>query len=241
MTLLLLAGTGEAQQIARELAAHGADAVVSFAGESRLSKEFGLPVRVGGFGGDDGFRSYLGAQGISAVLDATHPFAARVTDRTARICRALAIPYCRVLRPGWTPAPGDQWVMIGDEAEAAAHIAPGSTVFLATGRQTLGRYANLAQCRLICRQIDPPDREFPFENGYFLVGTPPFSVAQEKALFAELGVDWLVVRNAGGAASATKLTAARELGLPVAMISRPPEPDAPRVRTVEAALEWVAG
>ena len=146
MTLLLLSGTGEAQQIARELAARDVDAIVSFAGESRLPKDSGLPVREGGFGGDAGFLTYLTAQGISAVLDATHPFAARITERTARICREQEVPYCRVLRPAWKPQPGDRWAMIGDEAEAADHIAPGATVFLATGRQSLERYANLAEC-----------------------------------------------------------------------------------------------
>ena len=100
---------------------------------------------------------------------------------------------------------------------------------------------NLSARRLICRQIDPPDRKFPFENGKFLVGRPPFSVQHEVDLFTKLKVDWLVVKNAGGAASATKLIAARQMGLRVAMINRPEPPDAPRVETVEQALDWVAG
>lgn len=240
MRLLLLAGTGEAQQIARSLADRRVDAVVSRAGETRVTTDMRLPVRSGGFGGDHGFRSYLSEQRITAVLDATHPFAARISNRTATICVESAIPYCQVLRPAWRQQPEDRWTFIDREEEAAAHIAPGDTVFLATGRQTLDRFANLSQCTLICRQIDPPDRDFPFENGRFLVGKPPFSVTQEKALFADLGVDWLVVKNAGGAASATKLTAARALGINVAMINRPKQPDAPRVRTVDEALAWVA-
>lgn len=241
MTLLLLAGSGEAQQIAQALADQELQTIASLAGVTRTPKEMAVPVRVGGFGGDEGFRDYLTKENITAVLDATHPFAARISNRSARICAEQDIPYCQVLRPGWVPKTGDHWVMIDAEEQAADYIAPGSKIFLATGRQTLGKFNNLLNCKLICRQIDPPDRPFPFPNGEFLVGRPPFSVAEERALFARLQIDWLVVKNAGGKASATKLTAARELGIKVAMINRPLAPDTPKVETVQAALAWVAG
>lgn len=239
MTLLLLAGTGEAQKIARGLVAQGVPAIASLAGATRAPSPTGLPTRIGGFGGEDGFRAYLEAERISAVLDATHPFAHRISERTARVCAALGLPYCQVLRPPWTPDAGDNWVMLDREDEAAAHIAPGAVVFLATGRQTLERFANLASCRLICRQIDPPDGPFPFPNGEFLVGRPPFSVEDEHALFQRLGVDWLIAKNAGGEVPRTKLIAAQRLGIRVAMINRPPQPEARRVETAEAALDWV--
>ena len=92
---------------------------------------------------------------------------------------------------------------------------------------------------MICRQIDPPTEPFPFAGGRYLVGRPPFSVEDELALFQDLGVDFLVVKNAGGTPSRTKLTAARQLGLPVLMIARPPQGDWPVVETVEGALAWV--
>ena len=240
MTLLLLAGTGEAIQIAEALAERGTPAIASLAGATRSPRGLALPTRHGGFGGEDGFLEYLEAEHISAVLDATHPFAARMSHRTARICADRNLPYCQLLRAAWRAEPGDNWTHLSDETDAASHIAPGSTVFLATGRQTLDRFSNLQGCRLICRQIDPPDRPFPFPNGEFLVGRPPFSVEDETALFTSIGVDWLVVKNAGGEAPRSKLIAARELGLRVAMIDRPEQPDARRVKTVGEALDWVA-
>ena len=63
-------------------------------------------------------------------------------------------------------------------------------------------------------------------------------MAEEARLFTDLGVDWLVVKNAGGSASATKLTAARDLAIPVLMLARPPRPDAPMVETAAEALAW---
>ena len=240
MTLLLLAGTSEAKQIAWGLSTIGIRAIASLAGVTRSPEPLPLPTRIGGFGGQAGFESFLKTQGITAVLDATHPFAAAMTDRTARICAVQSIPYLQVLRPAWVPEPGDRWTEIAAEPDAAAHIPTGSTVFLATGRQALARFAGLQGCRVLCRQIDPPTAPFPFEGGEYIISRPPFSVPREVELFQTLGVDWLVVKNAGGAESRTKLIAARQLDIPVLMLRRPPMPDALRVQTVQAALDWVA-
>lgn len=238
MTVLLLAGTGEAKDIARGLAEAGIDAIASLAGATRTPKRLAIETRVGGFGGADGFAAYLREAGITAVLDATHPFASDMTNRSARICADLGLPYLLFLRPAWEPGPGDQWTMIDREEDAAAHIKPGHTAFLGTGRQTLDRFANLKDVVVICRQIDPPTGPFPFPGGRFLVGRPPFPIEDEIALFRELGVDWLVVKNAGGARSRSKLDAAQRLGLPVLMIRRPTMPDVATVDTVEDAIAW---
>lgn len=241
MTVLLLGGTGEGKALAKALADANVPAIASLAGATRAPDPLPLPSRIGGFGGEAAFRDYLAENAITAVVDATHPFASRITERTCRICRQVDIPYLHLLRPEWVPVPGDRWQFIDSEEDAAALISPGQTVFLGTGRQTLAKFANLVGCRVICRQIDPPDGPFPFPGGEFLVGRPPFPVVDEIALFERLGVDWLVVKNAGGDASRTKLTAARAKQIPVVMINRPPMPAAERVETVAAAMQWVAG
>lgn len=238
MTILVLAGTSEAKAIAAQLAVLGIDAVASLAGATRMPAPLDLPTRIGGFGGEDGFRSYVKEAGITAVIDATHPFASVITERTARICRALNLPYLMVLRPAWVAQAGDDWTDIATEQDAAQHIPKGATVFLGTGRQTLDRFGGLEGCRVICRQIDPPTAPFPFEGGEFLIGRPPFPVSRELELFKALEIDWIVVKNAGGDASATKLTAARALGIPVLMITRPAMPDVRHVATVDAAVAW---
>ncbi len=237
--LLLLAGTSEARALARELADRKIPAIATLAGATRMPERLALPTVVGGFGGAEGFERFLDEHAITAVLDATHPFATAISARTARIARARGLAHLLLLRPEWVPGPGDNWTTIAREEEAAEHIPPGATVFLATGRQNLSGFANLAGRRLICRRIDAPKAPFPWPNGEYLLGRGPFSLADEVALFRRLGIDWLVVRNAGGTSSRAKLDAARELGLPVAMIARPPAPEAETVETVEQALEWV--
>jgi len=238
--LLLMAGSGEGRRLAQALADAGVDAVASMAGVTRDPPTLALPTRRGGFGGEGPFRRYLIDQGITAILDATHPFAHHISHRTARVARDMGIPYKQLLRPPWVAQPGDNWTEIADEGQAADIIPAGATVFLATGRQTLDRFAALSRCQLICRQIDPPDAPFPYPNGRYEIGRPPFSQAQETTLFEKLGVDWLVVKNAGGQASRTKLDAARALNIPVLMIARPPQPSGTPVVSVDAALKWVA-
>ena len=237
--LLLLAGTGESRQIAEALRDEKIPVIASLSGATRGPQELPVPTRRGGFGGADGFEGFLDEFGITAILDATHPFAWRISTRTAHIAARRNLPHLQLLRPAWQPGVGDDWTMLEYEEEAREHIPPGARVFLATGRQTLPRFANLKDRYLVCRQIDPPDGPFPFPNGEYLVGRPPFSVEDEVQLFRKLKINWLVVKNAGGAASATKLTAARQLGIPVAMIARPTQPETPRVETVEEALDWV--
>lgn len=240
MSLLVLAGTREARQVLWGLTGSGRDVVASLAGATRGPEPLPVPTRMGGFGGEAGFRSYLDQAGISAVLDATHPFAERITARTARICHELGLPYCQVLRPPWQPQAGDRWVGVASPEDVAGAAGAARVVFLATGGGELARYAGLAGRRVIVRQIDPPTAPFPFEGGEFLISRPPHAAEAERSLFTSLGVDLLVSKNAGGPTSG-KLVAARDLGLPVVMIDRPRMPDAARVETAAAALDWVAG
>ena len=240
MKLLLLAGSGEARELAALLACEeGLETIASLAGSTRAPLDLAVPVRVGGFGGRAGFEAFLDAESIDVVIDATHPFAARISRRTAEVCRERALPNLQLLRPAWQPGPGDNWNFIDSESEAADHIPSGATVFLGTGRQTLMRYANLADRTLICRRIDAPRKPFPFANGEYLLGRPPFSIEEEMALFRARHIDWLVVKNAGGELSRSKLDAARALGLPVLMVNRPPPPRCERVQTVAQALAWL--
>lgn len=240
MKVLLLAGTREARDVAAWLDAEGVPAIASFAGVTRAPELPAIATRLGGFGGREAFRAYLHDAKITHILDATHPFAAAMSARAHAVAAEEGLAYRQLLRPPWEPGAGDRWTQLAKEEDAARHIEEGARVFLATGRQTLDRFAALSGRHLICRQIDPPDRAFPFPNGEFLVGRPPFSVEDEIALFRRLRVDWLVVKNAGGRMSATKLTAARALGLPVAMIARPPQPPGAKASTVEEAIAWLS-
>ncbi len=239
VTVLVLGGTGEGRAVAAALVSDGVDVISSLAGAVRAPKMPPGRVRIGGFGGAAGFRQIVADLGVRAVVDATHPFAAAITARTAAICAADGIPYLRLERPDWTPGPEDRWTFVDRPAQTAAHIAPGACVFLATGRQTLPQFAGLASCRVLVRVIDPPQAPLPFADGAWIVGRPPFTCADEMALFATHRIDWLVVKNAGGTLAAPKLAAARALGISVLMLRRPPPEPGARVATMAQAVDWV--
>jgi precorrin-6A/cobalt-precorrin-6A reductase len=240
LTLLLLAGTGEAKRIAWGLADTTVRVVASLAGATRNPEPLPVPTRVGGFGGEAGFRDFVATNNITAVLDVTHPFAHRITDRTAQVCGSLGLPYALMVRPEWKPSVGDLWTCIAAPQDVARHVPIDATVFLATGRQTLAEYSNLEGRRVLARMIDPPSAPFPFEGGEFVIGRPPFKSDAETSLFRALGVTHLVVKNAGGTGGRAKLDAARNLELPVLMLTRPPTPNVVRITSVQDALSWVA-
>jgi precorrin-6A/cobalt-precorrin-6A reductase len=234
MSLLLLAGTGEASALADCLAAERAPFAVWLPEGPRLAREWPCCVYRGSLS------ICLAEVAPTAILDASHPFAADISHAASSHSAKAGLPYCLLLRPEWRAQPSDLWTHVTSEAGAVQHIAPGSLVFAASGREGLARFAALQDCYIYCRQIGAPDAPFPLAHGEWLVQQPPFTVESEIALFRRLRIDWLVLRNAGSVRAETKLTAARALGVQVAMIARPVPPDAPRVHTVEAALAWVA-
>jgi precorrin-6A/cobalt-precorrin-6A reductase len=239
--LLLLAGAAEARDIADALAARGAPRVTaSLHYGERAAGPLSVPTRIGGFGGADGFAAFLAENGVTAVLDATHPFAVQITRRSQQICHDLGLPFAQVLRPAWQAKAGDHWHDVGDETEAAQIIPRDARVFTTTGRATIEQFAGLRARHLYVRQLRDGAQPRPVDNMTYVRGVGPFSVTDEIALFQKLGIDWLVTRNAGGVINHTKIEAARVLGINVAMIRRPEQPDCLRLETVQAALDWVA-
>jgi precorrin-6A/cobalt-precorrin-6A reductase len=233
--LLILGGTAEARELATAL--HGAGAAVTSSLAGRVSRPR-LPrgdVRVGGFGGPDGLAAWLRERGVAAVLDATHPFAARISASAARACPAAGVPLLRLERPGFAQRLGDHWHRVPD-LPAAATLAPelGRRVFLTTGR---GGLAAFAGCWFLIRCVDPPPPPLPRRHELILA-RGPFTLRDELALIDRHRLDLLITKDSGGAATEAKLDAARERGLPVIVVDRPPRPPVATVGTVAEALSW---
>ena len=238
--VLLLAGTAQARRLAENLGnIKGLRVTASLAGATRQPRPLATDTRIGGFGGVEGFAAFLGQAKIDLVLDATHPFAARMTQTAQQVSAAKALPHAILQRPAWQPGQGDTWHFVAQLAQAAALIPNQATVFLGTGRQSLAELANLAPRRVLARVIDAPTTPFPFVGGRFVQGKPPFTPAQEIRFFKRESIDWLVVKNSGGDESRAKLIAARQLGLPVVMQSRPSLPDARLFEREAQAAAWI--
>ncbi len=237
--LLILGGTAEAVELARACAARSNVVVISsLAGRTRAPSLPPGEVRIGGFGGVAGLVRFLADRAIDRVIDATHPFAVRIGAHAALACRETGVPRLRLLRPPWTREPGDQWTEVADLTEAAQRLPGlGRRVFLTVGHQDLEAFAGTDLWFLV-RTVDAPGA-LPLRQGQWLAGRGPFAVEDELALLRAHGIDVLVTKASGGAATYAKLAAARQLGLPVLMVRRPPPPPGPVVDSVEAALAWL--
>ncbi|UWQ13133.1 cobalt-precorrin-6A reductase [Aliiroseovarius sp. M344] len=238
MKTLLLAGTQEARALADLLAADGMDALASLAGVTDAPRSYPIQTRRGGFGGEDAQELFMRDGRYDAVIDATHPFATQISNRSLTIAQRLNVPYLRLLRPAWQSQDGDRWHNVATEKAVANLVPKGARVFLATGAQSIDRWADFAKGRtLFCRRVDRTDEPFPYE-GSWIIGQPPFVLAYEMRLLKTYAVEWVVAKNSGGPTRA-KLDAARALGLPVALLDRPARLDCEHVETAQEALSWL--
>ncbi|MFG6194451.1 cobalt-precorrin-6A reductase [Nonomuraea sp. JJY05] len=262
--VLILGGTAEARALAADLAGRGVHVVSSLAGRVSNPRLPVGEVREGGFGGPDGLAAWLAAERIDALVDATHPFAARMTASAAEAAARTGVPLLVLRRPGWREGPGDAWRRVPSLHEAAARLAevaarpsedatrpseasarPGGggtvRVFLTTGRRSLPVFTGLPGVWLLARSVEPPEPPVP-DNVRVLLDRGPYTVEGERALIRDHRLDVLVTKDSGGPMTTAKLVAARELGLPVIMVDRPPLPAG--VRLVESAAEaaaWAQG
>lgn len=199
-----------------------------------------VPTRVGGFGGAEGLAEYIKAEGVTMVVDATHPFAAIISTNAAQAVRMAGVPLLALRRAPWTPHDGDLWTMVPDmEAAVAALGKKPRRVFLALGRKELAPFEAAPQHAYIIRSVDPVEPPLAVPNAKYILARGPFTQEDDDALLAAHRIDVIVCKNSGGKATSGKLAAARERRLPVIMVERPEVPQVRSVKTVEQAVGWV--
>lgn len=240
--VLILGGTAEARALAAALTERAIDVISSLAG--RVSKPR-LPVgevHIGGFGGVEGLAGYIQSEHITHVIDATHPFATTMTRHGVEAAQIAGRPFLRVARPGWRERPDSatwHWVASYDEARQTAE-ALGRRPFITTGRQTLAHYEPWRDRRALVRVVEPLDADAP-TAWTVVLDRGPYDVDGELSLMRQHAVDVLLTKDSGGAYTAAKLAAARELQIPVVVVARPATPTgATEVRSVDAAIDWLA-
>ncbi len=221
--ILVLGGTGEGLALARRL---GPEDIYSLAGLGREPAGLACRMRVGGYQGAEGLARFLDAQRIDWLIDATHPYAARISENARLASRAAGIPLWAIRRPGWQPGPLDDWRMVDDWTALVQAMQPFRRPFFTLGREPLQHLSEVPPHQFwTIRCLEP----HPGTAGArILADRGPFALADERALFRRLQVDVLVSKNSGGRATEAKLQAARELGCPVLMRRRPELPQADR-------------
>ncbi|MET7412353.1 cobalt-precorrin-6A reductase [Streptomyces rubiginosohelvolus] len=241
--VLVLGGTTEARRLAESLAGDRSVRVTtSLAGRVAAPRLPPGEVRIGGFGGPEGLAAWMREHDVDALIDATHPFAAAMSRNAAEAAALAHVPLLALRRPGWVAQDGDRWHSTGSLPEAAGLLpALGERVFLTTGRMGLAAFAGAGLDALwfLVRSVDAPEPPCPARMEV-LLDRGPFDLDGERELLRRHRIDVLVTKDSGGDATAPKLTAAREAGIPVVVVRRPPVPEGvPVAATPDEAVEWV--
>jgi precorrin-6A/cobalt-precorrin-6A reductase len=169
-----------------------------------------VPVRTGGFGGAAGLAAYLAENRIELLIDATHPFARRISANAERAAKETGTPLIRLDR-----------------------------IFLAIGRQEAYHFDSAPQHHYLVRSVDPVEPPLTVPSVEYLLARGPFAVEDEIALLRDRRIDVVVSKNSGGEGTYGKIAAARALGLPVVMVDRGGSGRAITVESVEAALRLI--
>lgn len=230
--------------IAEALVRQGHEVLLSSATQLPLRGKIPAGVRVrSGMLDEQGMVSLLREEKITAVVDATHPYAAAASQNAWKACQAAGVRYLAYERPG-TSAEGVHRV---PDHPAAAKLAFsfGKPVLLTTGVRNLAPYVAEARQRdiaLKARVLNHPDsvaacHAAGLSEREILCADGPFTVEENISHLRSFGV--LVTKDSGEAGGVdTKLEAARQCGCEVVVIERPKRP-LPGYATVEALVRAI--
>ena len=226
-------GTGDGNALALALAESGQRVVLSVAselGQVVAPQHPNLQL----YSGPSGVQARRRAlRNALAVVDATHPYAASITEQLQELAAELQVPYYRYQRPSSLPADcrGAGVHLVADFAEAARVAAAYGRVFLATGSKDLATFIGAAPETETYVRLTP--QPAVIERALAL-GIPasricaalgPFSREWNVAQWRMWGIGAVVTKDSGDAGGFTdKLEAARELGVPLIVVARPPAP-----------------
>jgi precorrin-6A/cobalt-precorrin-6A reductase len=236
--ILILGGTTEARGLTERLAARrDISATISLAGRTVDPKPLPLPTRIGGFGGAVGLVDYLAKEKVDLVIDATHPFANQISANAVLAAERSGVPLFALCRPAWQAVDGDRWTCVEDiDGAITALGSEPRRVFLAIGRQEAGRFSAAPRHRYLVRSVDPVEPPLSVADSRYILAGGPFHEEDERRLLEDEGIDVVVTKNSGGAATYGKIAAARALGIDVVMIERRRPSGVTTVGTVEEAV-----
>jgi len=229
--ILLLGGTSETAPIASALATAGFKVLVSTATDAPLNvgDHPNISRRSGKLDPDQMIR-LANQQGVIAIVDASHPYAASVKANARSAADRLKIPYLSWVRP---PIPEqDSLITSVPDHDTAAKVAfsYGLPVLLTTGSRNLEPYVRESSAtgeRLVVRVLSHPSsieacRKAGIADDNILSGRGPFSVEDNLSIIKKFGIRVLITKDSGVAGGVPeKLEAARLAGCRVVLVQRP--------------------
>lgn len=228
--IIVFAGTTEGCDISNFLAEHQIHVLACVAtdyGSKSLKENEYLKIHAGRLTEPE-MEALLNEKKPEMVLDATHPYAAEVTENIRTACQNTGLEYRRVLREAG--AYQDQAVYVPD-TQAAIEFLEGTegNILLTTGSKELGKYTALSDAgeRIYARVLSLPSvmetcKGYGFEGKHLIGMQGPFSMELNAAMLRQFDCKYLVTKDTGKAGGfQEKIDAALSCGTVPVIIGRP--------------------
>ncbi len=241
--VLILGGTGEARALATraiERLGDRAEIISSQAGVTRQPEAVPGRLVTGGFGGINGLQDFITNENIKIVIDATHAFAATISDNAYIACMATRAKRISLVRPCWQLPEQARVFHVSDMVAAADAIQQHARrVFVTTGRRGLGALQDLEDIWFLIRMIEPLEEALPITNYHLITDRPPFSLDQEAQILKDYEIDGLLTKASGGDATYAKIEAASAAGIAIIMLDRPDLVPGDWTNSIDDCVAWV--
>ncbi len=221
MKILVVGGTADGRYLATALFELGFDVTYSIAGIVRKAK---LPCEVvsGGFTQFGGLAKFVIDNHITHLVDVTHPFAKKMSNKIAVVSKELSLPAIRFHRKAWPKNANDNWIELSQWADVIEQTACHNSLFITAGQITEHVMEQLAaqSKQVLIRTAMPMKINLP-ENVTWLKAIGPFQLQDELQLIEQYQIDAIISKNSGGDSTYAKIQAASQTGIPVYQFKRP--------------------
>ena len=225
--ICIFAGTSEGRKLLERLCGRGLQMIVCVAteyGEVLLGEHPDVKIRAGRMDQNQ-MEEMLRGGGFDLVVDATHPYADKVTENIAAACQNTGAEYLRLLRGSNS---GDSDGIFMENTAACVEYLKNTegNILLTTGSKELPAYAELhdriyarvlpMQASLnICAQSGiAPERIIAMQG--------PFDEEMNLALLRMTKAKYMVTKDTGGPGGyGAKIRAAKKAGIQAIIIGRP--------------------
>ena len=231
--VIIFAGTTEGRELSEYLSAQKIQVTACVAteyGETILRGKQYLNIHTGRMDAAQ-MKAFLQKTGAGLVVDATHPYAAVVSQNVAQACRETKTEYLRLIRESQQMETKEA-VLVSSVEEAAAYLAQTSGNILATtGSKELAKYTVIPdyEKRVFARVLSTKEvaqacEELGFRGRNLICMQGPFSEELNTAMLRQFDCRYLVTKETGKAGGfKEKLRAAEKAGAKVVLVGRPEE------------------
>ena len=165
------------------------------------------------------------------VVDATHPYAVRITAHIKEACADTGAEYIRLRRPE-SFATGDDIVAV-DSIDAAVEYLKGTegNILVTTGSRDIAKYTAIPNYRerVFARVLSISDSvsecaKNGFEGKNLFAMQGPFCEELDYGMMVQIDAKFMVTKDSGAPGGfAEKVAAARRAGVTIVLVGRPQE------------------